>query len=283
MEENYINNYICYSINPAFFNSDNEINIHQEKYSPVPIKLPEAGIPEEQYEISPVKNDVICPICKYLIWNVVECKNCGKLFCKYCIEEKKLQSRDYCPLCECAPFVSSDSKAIKKFFDNIKLKCPNQECEKLIDYNDYKDHLEKCEFRLYQCNNEGCDYKNIKEYMEDHSDNCEYKTIQCPRCHSQMTRGDYNSKHYSLLNDNVDCLKAQVEFYKKEEENLKNEIKSLKEKDDKNNKEINQLKQKLSEWEKSFIDIYNKLIPNSQEKEEKNQEDNNSSVSIGDF
>ena len=33
--------------------------------------------------------------------------------------------------------------------------------------------------------------------------------------------------------------------------------------------------------EKSFIDIYNKLIPNSQEKEEKNQEDNNSSFCIG--
>ena len=108
--------------------------------------------------------------------------------------------------------------------------------------------------------------------MEDHSDKCEYKTIQCPKCHSN---------HYSLLNDNVNCLKAQVEFYKKEEENLKNEIKSLKEKDDKNIKEINQLKQKLSEWEKSFIDIYNKLIPNSQEKEEKNQEDNNSSFCIG--
>jgi predicted RNase H-like nuclease (RuvC/YqgF family) len=110
-----------------------------------------------------------------------------------------------------------------------------------------------------------------------------------------MTRGYYNSKHQSVDNNNIDCLKGQVEVYKKnittlkdtinknnyenqkqihklKEKNksindeLKKEIKILKENETKYLNEIAQLKQELSEWNSSFKDIYNKLVLNKKEK-----------------
>ena len=45
-----------------------------------------------------------------------------------------------------------------------------------------------------------------------------------------MTRGHYNSKHNSVNNDNIDCLKGQIEFYKNKYKNSLDKIEKLKKK-----------------------------------------------------
>ena len=291
-------------------------DFHKGNYSPVPIEVPKAGIPlnilpKKKSEDSSLAN-LICPVCQNLIWNIVECSECGNFFCQYCAEQTIINIGSICPLCRANPFKIIRSKGLKKFFQGVKLKCINQKCKRLIEYSDYVNHMEKCEFRLYHCKNEGCTFQDTIDLIKVHSSECIFRTIQCqyckkpikknelenhlqndcsqniecPKCHLTMTRGHYNSKHNSVNNDNIDCLKGQIEFYKNkyknsldkieklkkksmtENDKLKNEIKIWKKKDEKNIKEINQLKQELLEWNNSFKDIYNKLIINKKAKEE---------------
>ena len=299
-------------------------DFHKRNYSPVPIEVPKAGIPLNYLSKKTQQSnleDIKCPICYNLIWDIVSCNNCGNFFCQYCIEKSIKNTGNLCPQCRARPLKLEKSKGFKKFFNNIKIKCKNKNCKKIIDYFEYLNHLEKCEFRLYYCKNEGCNYKDTLTNIKVHSSECPYRIVsceycknsikknmlenhiknecpqnmKCPLCFTAMTRGYYNSKHQSADNNNIDCLKGQVEVYKKnittlkdtinknnyenqkqyqklKEKNksindeLKKEIKILKENETKYLNEIAQLKQELSEWNSSFKDIYNKLVLNKKEK-----------------
>ena len=299
-------------------------NFHTRNYSPCPLEVPKAGIPlnylSKKIPQSTI-DEVKCPICYNLIWDIVACNACGNAFCQFCIEQSIKKAGNFCPECRANPIKLEKSKGFKKLFNNIKIKCHYKNCKKLIDYSDYLNHLEKCEFRLYCCKNSGCIYKDTLINIKVHSNECPYRivsceycknpvkknmienhiktecpqNVKCPLCLTAMTRGYYNSEHYSANNDNIDCLKGQVDIYKKRYDNaldkiekykievdkqvkqlkkkhktendaLKNEIKILKENQNKNLNEIAQLKQELSEWNSSFKDIYNKLVLNKKEK-----------------
>ena len=119
-----------------------------ESFSPKEIDKPKNGI-ELKMLLSQNKDDLICPICQNLIWNYTDCSQCGNLFCSSCINESLSKVKDSCPVCKTTPFKSSGSKALKKLFVNIKLKCPNQPCDEKIEYSEYINHLEKCKYRKY--------------------------------------------------------------------------------------------------------------------------------------
>ena len=154
-------------------------------------------------------------------------------------------------------------------------------------------HSNECPYRIVSC--EYCKNPVKKNMIENHIKTECPQNVKCPLCLTAMTRGYYNSEYYSANNDNIDCLKGQVDIYKKRYDNaldkiekykievdkqvkqlkkkhttendaLKNEIKILKENQNKNLNEIAQLKQELSEWNSSFKDIYNKLVLNKKEK-----------------
>lgn len=311
-----------YSSNDSF--SQSLQDFHKRNYSPAPLEVPTSGIPlkylSKKIPQSTIE-EVKCPICYNLIWDIVACNSCGNVFCQFCIEQSIKKTGNFCPECRANPIKLEKSKGFKKLFNNIKIHCHYKNCKKLIDYSDYLNHLEKCEFRLYCCKNAGCTYKDTLMNIKLHSNECQYRivycefcknpvkknmlenhiqtecpqNIKCPLCLTSMTRGFYNREHYSANNDNIDCLKGQVEIYKKKYNNaldkieknkveverqvkqlkiknkkendaLKNEIKILKENQSKNLNEIGELKQELSEWNSSFKDIYNKLVLNKKEK-----------------
>ena len=314
--ENLNQNHSRNSLENTMLFSQSMQNFHITNYSPVPIEIPEGGIPLENVFLNKsdesILENIICPICQNLIWNIVECKDCGAFFCKFCLD-LSLKSKNSCPMCRTFPFKMSQSKGLKKFFRNIKIKCSNKKCKQKIEYSDYINHLEKCPFKLYQCNNEGCNQKDILTDIKIHSGECKYRmgmckfcnnktkeylledhiknecnqTIDCPLCHKTMTRGFYNSKHSN--NNNVDCLKGQVEYYKTKSNKLKQKYNkyqlSVKNHDDKLEKEINDLKEvvkqktneikvlkeELSEWNNSFQDIYNRLIIDKKPKKEEEE------------
>ena len=108
-----------------------------ENYSAVTIDEPTNGIPIENIinELSEKALEaIICPICFNLLWDIVDCKECGYIFCKKCIDDSIQKINNSCPVCRCSPFVSSGCKALKNIFLNIHLKCPNESCEENIEY-----------------------------------------------------------------------------------------------------------------------------------------------------
>lgn len=280
------------------------------RYEPNQIVLPTAGIPFNQLvlpngDILSLIKDILCGICKDIIWDIVECAKCGGFFCSYCINQSKSKCGNKCPLCRASPFISSQSKGVKKLFNNIRIKCDNQGCRETPLYSDYITHKKKCPFQIYHCTNKGCAQEDTLENIKHHSIECKYRIIrcqhcsediqeyqlinhvtneclghiECPRCFTSMTLSFYNSSHFNENNQNINCLQNQVDYYKNElkkseEKNQKSlsDANKLKEVISKYEKEIKNLKDELSKWNDNFTNMYNNLMIKKDKRPEKEVE-----------
>ena len=222
-----------------------------KKFVPNPVTEPKNGIPFKNVfskSKKTVPNSMICPICQKLIWNIVSCVKCGAVFCNSCINELISKENNSCPNCKNNPFAFGDNKPLKRFFADIKLKCPNSKCKEHPDYLEYLSHQENCIFRKYHCINDGCDFQiciNKEKAMDSHWRKCPYRKIKCKYCqkeirfidaqnhtnlecdkfkkckicHKEMTKNEYDNNH-----NEVNCLKFQVQSHKNEIKELKHQL-----------------------------------------------------------
>ena len=240
--------------------SPNKINL--------PITVNENGILDEYIQAND-KNCLevfTCSICTCLVWDPVFCPKCDKAFCRACIV--KYGKNKKCPFkCDSNTF-REITRNEKNYLNKIKIKCTNVGCQKYIPYFDYVNHLEKCQLRKYHCKNQNCNEEGYISDMINHSKTCPYRTVACTKCkqnikfndmktHQQefcpeiiikcklcgtsMKRGIYLKDHKSDNNENVKCLKLQVEKWSK----VYNEDINTK------NKEIAELRKRIKEIEKN--------------------------------
>ena len=263
LKKNKLNNSSNDSIN-------SETSIKNEYYSLIPFQSPTVGIKYENIfnKNEPILKDLECPICLNLIWDPYECSDCGKIFCKICIEKTK-EKKNSCPTCRKSPFQGRYAKSLKTFFNKIKLNCIYKGCNEHPEYSEYISHLKKCKFSLYKCNNPGCDYQDSLEKMEIHSTECKFLLVKCqycskeinlcnieshektectqiiicPKCHLKMSKDIYYSKHRKNDIDSKECQKEQIQKQKNEIKDLLNKSETLKRK---YTKEENEYKSKLS-------------------------------------
>jgi hypothetical protein len=128
----------------------------------------------------------ICQICLNLSINPKHCKSCGKIFCGYCIDNwmKKSQS---CPNCRENTF-EAPPRILMNFLGKIRLKCHYPECNKLIFYNDFLDHVNNCDFGSFLCGTDGCHFSGTKGEIISHQSVCMYATQDCPYCNLKLVR-----------------------------------------------------------------------------------------------
>ena len=237
-----------------------------------------------------------CSICSCLAWDPVCCPKCDKPFCRACI--LKYGKNKSCIFgCENESF-REITRNEKNFLDKIKLKCTNIGCFKYVQYSDYITHLEKCNLRKYHCKNQSCKEEGYINDMINHSKKCPFRLVECTQCKqnikfcdikvhqqeqcpemiikcklcgSSMKRGIYLKEHKSDNNDNVKCLKLQVEKWAKtynddlnskisEVNELKNKLKEMDKKKRDNEIEINNLKKTLDEIKHFYKNGYNKFF-----------------------
>ncbi len=85
-----------------------------------------------------IKNQSICSLCNYIIWEPFQCSVCQSAFCYNCINEYYLQNGNSCPnKCENPSFKSS--KLVKDILSTLIFNCPNN-CDILIPYQEYFTH-----------------------------------------------------------------------------------------------------------------------------------------------
>ena len=215
-----------------------------------------------------------CKICESLIYEPKICNICNHAFCNACIQKFLEGQNKYICIYKCANATIRElNRMDKSYIDNIKLRCKHKGCNKFIKYNDYKEHLEKCQFRLYHCNNKPCKEEGTLSQIKNHSKVCEYRLascykcnmtyrhnnlnnhmkvcpqqpIKCSFCNKVMIRNDFLTIHNS---EDANCLKMEFNKIKNESEELKKIIevlkKTIEEKEEiinKQTKEINTLKE----------------------------------------
>ena len=117
-----------------------------------PINKQRDGIPFENVlsKIDSITLEIVtCPICLKLVQDIVDCEQCGNVFCRCCIYESITKINDFLPICIQSPFKTTGSKTIKKILSNIKIKCLNSSCQENPFYSDYMTHQEKYIYRSY--------------------------------------------------------------------------------------------------------------------------------------
>lgn len=228
------------------------------------IESPTDGIPLEYIASkTEILAGLICSICQNLVWDPVEFENCSHTFCFYCIK-KSLEKFKFCPICKQKSIKLRPCKTYSRLCGEIKIKCKNSGCKETPSYSNYIEHLQKCNFKKYMCLNEGCIHKGTKQEAIEHSLVCEFRIIDCQYCHNpvkycefekhsktvctqeykcqfckeKMERGKYFSQHFSENGDNINCLKAQVRFYKRKSNNLDKQMKNITEKFQKEKNEM---------------------------------------------
>ena len=237
-----------------------------------------------------------CSICSCLAWDPICCPICDKPYCRGCITN--YGKNKHCPYgCDNDSYREM-TKNEKNFLDKIKIKCTNVGCSKYIRYSDYVTHLEKCNLRKYHCINQSCREEGYINEMMNHSKICPFRLVECDKCkqniqfcdiksHRQekcpeimckctlcgatMKRSIYLKEHKSENNENVKCLKLQVQRWQKnynddlntkdrEINELKNMMKEMEmiEKEDQN--EINKLKRMLNDIKSFYKNGFNRFF-----------------------
>ena len=132
-------------------------------------------------EFSLLIEELICPICEYLVWDAKMCKVCEKSYCKVCINKWLLKSTGKCPN-RCKYETIELSRTIKNLLNKVQIKCLNNEkgCNEMIGYEQYENHYKNCNYNLWKC--KGCGLQDIKQKILAHIDDCDKNKEQCPYC-----------------------------------------------------------------------------------------------------
>ena len=134
-----------------------------------------------------------CNICSQIMINPHDCEICGNAFCYDCIINL-FENGKICPGGCKEKRIKQISSVIKAQLNCLNLKCENNDCKQIFQYNDYVSHLKECIYSNVICPNQGCE-KQIKiEFLEDHINNeCECTCIHCENCEFDFKRIGYQN------------------------------------------------------------------------------------------
>lgn len=179
-----------------------------------------------EHLVSDVDKDLLfCPICKSIITMPTEISNCGHLFCNFCIVTSMANENSKCPICKKGINTLQISLSLERFIISQKVKCCNQDCNKIFLVGEIQKHLEKeCLLESEKC--KYCDEYIIRKDMEEHKEACGKRLITCPLC--QLSH-EIREKHIDVCPDviipckynhdiNCDYVKARKDMKEHEED-----------------------------------------------------------------
>ena len=213
-----------------------------------------------------------CVICIELALDPLFCSKCNAVYCRRCLNDYSSHNqKPHCIYkCGSSEFIGPTNKE-REILDLIRLKCVYKGCDTFINFLGFNEHLKKCSFRKYHCNNNPCEQEGLLHEMEDHVNKCIYREIVCQFCKNKII---FNNKENHLNQEcpeyNVKCIECGLTIKKEDYEKhqsdketclkrkkifLENKVKEL-ENDSLNiNNQINMLKTCIKDCEKELNEM----------------------------
>lgn len=122
-----------------------------------------------------VDEELICPICSYILEDPVQSPECEHAFCNMCINQW-LRHQSTCPI-DRTPIQSNQLKPVPRILKNLlsklKLKCDyaSYGCTTIVRLENLSSHLHECEFNPKKptvCTL-GCNIVLMKDELKNHS------------------------------------------------------------------------------------------------------------------
>ena len=143
-----------------------------------------------------------CCLCQKIMFNPVECEQCGHNFCYTCL------STSGCPFGCSHLKINKASLSIINILNNIKFECANVGCTEILYYSEVETHIRDCPYQKIKCENDGCDKIILKKDIFEHNKNeCHYFKIKCKWCKNAFIKRD------------IDKHEKECELIPKEKEN----------------------------------------------------------------
>ena len=170
-------------------------------------------------------NDYICLICTLIAREAYQASCCGKVFCKYCLEQLfRNNSNHSCPNCrqnlngKCFP----DRRAIREI-SLLQVKCSNADkgCDWTGKLREAAHHERSA---CYQDCSNGCGARIRTGEMDHHLSQCPLQKIACPYCSWEAERSTVEGSHQdecpeiSIPCPNIGCrrlvARKEVSFHR---------------------------------------------------------------------
>ncbi len=203
--------------------------MNNEKIYYEQVKLPEFDCGIDQDLISPefslLIEELICPICSFLVWDAIKCNACDKPFCKICIDKWLKKKTGICPN-RCKFQQGELSRTLRNLINKIMIQCTNlsRGCNEKISYEHYETHYKDCQFNLWKCLGKNCTFQDIKSKVLEHVKHCDNITEMCKWCKNTF-KIQYYMSHFNNCDMMTEtCIFCNDLITKKEMNNHNHEV-----------------------------------------------------------
>lgn len=163
-----------------------------------------------------IGTELICTICLEIVFDPVMCSNCENLFCKVCIK-RLLSKTNKCPN-QCQFSEKEKNIMLKKLLNRIEFKCMYFKCgcTALVSYADFLNHINKCDYGVFQCMSPSCEYQNNRFEMQSHINVCPFREFVCSFCDEKHLRKFFDQHFLECGNKRTDCKYCKKGYLNKE-------------------------------------------------------------------
>ncbi|CAB3996079.1 E3 ubiquitin- ligase NRDP1 [Paramuricea clavata] len=150
------------------------------------------GYEEERFQ-NEVDSTLLCPICRNVLKDPVQCPN-EHYCCRSCIVKHLHENSETCPTCQqhlTEETLSKPPRLLTNMLHNLKIRCDHAKrgCQELMKLEFLDRHVKSCGYSPTRCTNPGCSQVINQHEKERHENElCHFRMVVCDDCKQQVLR-----------------------------------------------------------------------------------------------
>ena len=182
------------------------------------------GYEEDRFE-NEVDSTLLCPICRNVLKDPVQCPN-EHYCCRSCIVKYLHESSETCPTCQhhlTEETLTKPPRLLTNMLQNLKIGCDHAKrgCQELIKLEFLDRHVKRCGYSPTRCTNPGCSQVINQHERERHENElCRFRMLVCEDCKQQVS---WNSSRVHPC-----FMRKEMDDLVKDTREVKDEVKQMK-------------------------------------------------------